>query len=168
MNHPFKVTLIAVTCYLAWAQASGAQDTAYWVNSDGDAYMYTFNRPSVVYVMPQHTHMAQPTAVSGQVFYMTVSDSTGHSYYVPVHQPVASGHHSATTYAVGATSNAHVPGYHSHQNFMAPAVRDTRNLAGDVADLCLTLHPGAWLAEKAGLINRSRIVNRIRGPHFSH
>lgn len=89
----------------------------------------------------------------GVTYYTVAYDRSGRAWYVPVQQTVASPpyrHH------------------HVHEHPLAPGFRDARNAVADVADVVLTLHPGAWLAEGVGLIDRDRIVDRIRGHRHHH
>ena len=165
MNSRLKFVLIGLACALVWSQSANAQGVAYLVTSDGSAYVWPVSADSAVYVYPQSTQSAQQTSRTTQNSYTLVQDSAGQLYYVPVSQSVD--YRSADATASQSMSFDYVSG-HAHRSapsVLAPAVQDTRNLVGDVAELCLKLHPGAWLAEKAGLIKRNHIVQRIRGRH---
>jgi hypothetical protein len=118
--------------------------------------------------MPQMTYSAQPTAGTSQNSYTLVQDSIGQLYYVSVSRNVE---HGSTNHVAPYSLSFDYVSDHSHHSpasVLAPAVRNTRNLVGDVAEVCLQLHPGAWLAEKAGLIKRNRIVQRIRGHQYGY
>lgn len=102
-------------------------------------------------------YAVQTYAAQGHVYYTVVYDHTGQAYYVPAQQTAV------------APVHRHATRHHSHQSMFAPAMQDARHNAAAVADLVLTLHPGAWLAEKIGLMNRDRVVDRIRGHrHHGH
>jgi hypothetical protein len=157
MSSRLNRVLIGLACALVWSQSADAQGVAYLVTSDGSAY-----------VMPQIAWSAQPTAGAAQNSYTLVQDSTGQLYYVSVSQSV--NYRSTNDIAPYSMSFDYVSdhSHHSPASVLAPAVRNTRNLVGDVVEVCLKLHPGAWLAEKAGLINRNRIVQRIRGHQYGY
>jgi hypothetical protein len=168
MDSRLKVVLIGLACALVWSQSADAQGVAYLVTSDGSANAYPVSADAVVYVFPQRTYSAQPTAGTTQDSYTLVQDSAGQQYYVSVSQSVE--HRSTNDIAPYSMSFDYVSdhSHHSPASVLAPAVRNTRSLVGDVAEVCLKLHPGAWLAEKAGLIKRNRIVQRIRGHQYGY
>ena len=106
------------------------------------------------YVVVSTPHVQQQTFAPVQ--YTLAYDQAGRAWYVPVQQ---------TAVSPAYTRAGH---YHSHRRSLAPGIRGARHAAADVADVVLTLHPGAWLAEELGFINRDRVVDRIRGHRHHH